>query len=522
MNQLLPLPGTGESLSEIPPLQASFVYFILLFFHCRSYNKSVKLTRKHCRQSSFLYHILMAKVKLRQDTLLGSTPALSSRSTNMVISLVRPKTGPEPSVQRQLLFRMVIAASVISIALGIAVFIVEFNRLGSLINDRAGEIAASFNSQIRHLLDSPGQYSQSKLSQELEMLLIAGKSNQRMGQLVYSRIYDIHGKQIASAIDGQPAQLEDIEKLLQAPADLDPGADQRVTIFKRIKKTPYIKMTFPLTNSAGEPAANLEGVFAVSLQARDEVSGRIMRSVLETIGIVLLTTLILYPVIITLIHQLSKLTENLVEANIETLRVVGSAIAKRDSDTDSHNYRVTIYSVTLGEALNLSQSQIQGLIKGAFLHDVGKIGISDQILLKPEKLTDGEVEAMKLHVSHGLDIVKRSEWLKDAVDVVGFHHEKFSGSGYPHGHSGSQIPVNARIFAIADVFDALTSVRPYKNPMSFDQAMEVLVQGRGEHFDPCYLDAFSSIAQLLYQQFAHCSERTLHGKMEAIITRYFN
>ena len=432
------------------------------------------------------------------------------------------KTGRIYSVQRQLLLRLIIAASVISIVLAGAVFIIEFNRLGSLVNGRASQIVASFNTQIRYLLDTPRKNGQSALPQELKMLLIAGKSNQWMGQLVYSSIYDLHGREIATEIDSQYAHMEDIEDLLQSLQDRPPGDVEKINIFKRIKGTPYIELTFPLTNSAGEHVAVLEGIFAVSPQARDEVIERIMRSVFGAIGIVLLTTLILYPVIITLIRQLSKLTENLLEANIETLRVVGSAIAKRDSDTDSHNYRVTIYSVTLAEVLGLEQNRIQGLIKGAFLHDVGKIGISDQILSKPGKLSDSETEAMKLHVSHGLDIVKRSDWLKDATDVVGYHHEKFSGSGYPHGFTGSEIPINARIFAIADVFDALTSARPYKKPMSFEKAMEILHQGRESHFDPSYLDSFNTIAQPVYDEFADCSEKTLHKKMESIIAKYFS
>jgi HD-GYP domain-containing protein (c-di-GMP phosphodiesterase class II) len=216
------------------------------------------------------------------------------------------------------------------------------------------------------------------------------------------------------------------------------------------------------------------------------------------------------------------LTENLVESNVETLRVIGSAIAKRDSDTDSHNYRVTIYSVELAERIALKPNIIQGLIKGAFLHDVGKIGISDQILLKPDKLSRSEYETMKLHVQHGLDIVRQSEWLKDAVDVVGFHHEKFSGEGYPNGLNGREIPVNARIFAIADVFDALTSQRPYKERLSLATSMEILNQGRGSHFDPALLDSFSEIAPALYEQYAEGSDDVLIKKLETIILKYFS
>ncbi len=476
------------------------------------YAQSTKFLISHPGDES---KILDGKL-VQAESLKSSWPSGKTETPSLVI-----KTRRRSFIRRQLLLRLVVASSILSVTLATAVFILEFNRLGSLVNGRAGEIVANFNSQIQHLLESSGETDQAALSQELKMLLIAGNSNQSMGQLVYSSMYDLHGAEIAVEYDSKYDHKDHLEKLLNSTADGPPDNRERVN-FKRVKGTPYIELTFPLLNSDGYQTAILKGIFAVSLQVRDEVVGRIMRSVFGAIGIVLLTTLILYPVIMALIRQLSKLTENLLEANIETLRVVGSAIAKRDSDTDSHNYRVTIYSVALADDLGLGQREIQGLIKGAFLHDVGKIGISDRILLKPDKLSASEVETMKLHVRHGLDIVKQSEWLKDAADVVGFHHEQFSGSGYPHGFSGSAIPANARIFAIADVFDALTSARPYKEPISFEKAMKILHQGRGNHFDPSYLDSFDTIAQSLYNSFAHCSDKTLRAKLETIISRYFS
>ncbi len=432
------------------------------------------------------------------------------------------KVVQKSSIQRQLLLRLVSAGVILSITLTVAVFVIEFQRLGRIVNDRASEIVFSFNNQIRSILDTAGEIDQSALQQELKMLLIAGKSRQWMGQLVYSSIYDLQGKEICTEIDTQYAHMGAVDDLLQSLTHRLPKDSESDYAFKRINGVPYVQLTFPLSNSTGSNVAVVEGVFAVSDAARDEVLGRIMKSVFGAIGIVLLTTLILYPVIVTLIRQLSTQTENLLESNIETLRVIGCAIAKRDSDTDSHNYRVTIYSVTLAETVGLKPNLIQGLIKGAFLHDVGKIGISDQILLKPGKLSESEFEVMKLHVRHGIDIVKRSEWLKDAMDVVGYHHEKFAGEGYPHEFIGSQIPVNARIFAIADAFDALISSRSYKKPMTFERAMEMLNQGRGSHFDPFHLDTFNTIAKSLYDQFADCSEQKLHKKMESIIQEYFS
>ena len=128
---------------------------------------------------------------------------------------------------------------------------------------------------------------------------------------------------------------------------------------------------------------------------------------------------------------------------------------------------------------------------------------------------------MEQHVIHGIDIVEGSDWLKDAIHVVKFHHEKFNGEGYPYGLKGETIPIIARIFTIADVFDALTSMRPYKEAMSFEDAMAVLEDGRGAQFDPALLDTFTPIAKSLYETIASYSDETLREKQEHITRKYF-
>ena len=426
------------------------------------------------------------------------------------------------SIHKRLLLRFAIAAILISIVLAAAAFFIELRRIGNLVNGRASEVVLSFNDQIRNILDLPQLEQNKELKNELKMLLIAGKYKHWMGQLVYSSINDIQGKEIASEIDTKYADISMIKELTKSLEPQKTLKSSEIQTIEYIKGVPYIQLFFPLTNNKGEQVAVIKGIFAVSNKARDEVLERILGSVLGTICIVILTTVILYPIILKLTKRLTSVTDNLIESNIETLRVVGSAIAKRDSGTDSHNYRVTIYSVILAEKVGLKPSLIRGLIKGAFLHDVGKIGVSDQILLKPGKLTDEEFEEMKLHVKHGIDIVQRSEWLRDARDVVGFHHEKYSGTGYPYGAGGSSIPVNARIFAIADVFDALTSIRPYKKSMSFEEAINILKEKRGKHFDPFHLDCFISMARSLYDAYTNCSDQKLHEKLDTIIREYFS
>lgn len=170
---------------------------------------------------------------------------------------------------------------------------------------------------------------------------------------------------------------------------------------------------------------------------------------------------------------------NLQRANIELLEVLGSAIAKRDSDTNTHNY------------------------------------------IKPGKLTAEEYEIMKGHVRHGVDIMQSYNWLRDAVDVVLNHHEKYDGSGYPAGKKGEDIPINARIFAIADVFDALTSNRPYRRPLSYEETMEILEPDRGIHFDPEIFDIFKGVSKEIYAEVAVAEEKVIKNDLNNRISKYF-
>ena len=161
--------------------------------------------------------------------------------------------------------------------------------------------------------------------------------------------------------------------------------------------------------------------------------------------------------------QRRQFDHEMLKANIETLRILGRAIAKRDHETGSHDSRVTLYAVRLAEAAGVDNQTIRHLVVGAFVHDVGKIAVPDHILGKAGPLSPEEWEVMKSHVTMGVDILARCQgcgWMQEAIEVVRFHHERFDGSGYPSGIAGRQIPLNARIFAIVDVFDALTSPRP--------------------------------------------------------------
>jgi len=285
----------------------------------------------------------------------------------------------------------------------------------------------------------------------------------------------------------------------------------------------YMDVEIPLTqNGSKQTNGFLKGIYRIS---STEINVMIYDAVLvlaHYIATIIFTTLVLYPIIIHLNKDLLKSANDLSHANITLLKVLGGAIAKRDSDTNAHNYRVTIYAICLAQALKLNKSQIRALIKGAFLHDVGKIGISDTILLKPGKLNDKEFKEMQRHVIYGVDIINNSEWLNDAVDVVKFHHEKFDGSGYFSSLVGKKIPLNARIFAIVDVFDALTSIRPYKKAFSYVESINLLRKGSGSHFDPELIQLFEQIAEEHYLQLKIIkTEDGLSKKLDLLMKDYF-
>jgi HD-GYP domain-containing protein (c-di-GMP phosphodiesterase class II) len=224
----------------------------------------------------------------------------------------------------------------------------------------------------------------------------------------------------------------------------------------------------------------------------------ILYNVLLAIVIVIILFAMLFPIIIFLNRKLLQRTQSLSDANLQIMSVLGAAISKRDNETNSHNYRVTLYALAMGEALKLEDKQMAALFKGSFLHDVGKIGISDNILLKPDSLSDDEYTQMKNHVLYGQEIISRSPWLDDASDIVTYHHEHYDGTGYMKGLKGEEIPLNARIFAIVDVFDALSSSRPYKEAYSYDKSIQILKDKSGTHFDPYLLKVFIEISKDIY------------------------
>ena len=194
-----------------------------------------------------------------------------------------------------------------------------------------------------------------------------------------------------------------------------------------------------------------------------------------------------------------------------TIYAMATLAETRDNETGNHIRRTQNYVITLATklaenpkyAVQLPRQEIELLYKSAPLHDIGKIGIPDRILLKPGRLTPEEFEIMKTHAAIGKDSIKAAEqlvgmpdsFLRFAKEIAGCHHEKWDGSGYPEGLAGEAIPLSARLMALADVYDALISKRVYKEAFSHEVARNIIVQGSGTHFDPAVIEAFIALEQ---------------------------
>lgn len=197
-----------------------------------------------------------------------------------------------------------------------------------------------------------------------------------------------------------------------------------------------------------------------------------------------------------LIQERAKLREanaQLLSAYEATIEGWSHALDLRDRETEGHSRRVTQLTVRLAQALGISDDDILHIRRGALLHDMGKIGIPDSILHKPDKLTDEEWAIMRQHPQLAYDMLYPIEYLRPALDIPLTHHEKWDGTGYPRGLKGEEIPIVARLFAVVDVWDALTSDRPYRPAWSPEEARAYIREQSGKHFDPQVVDLFFKV-----------------------------
>ncbi|MEJ5229593.1 MAG: HD domain-containing phosphohydrolase [Pseudothermotoga sp.] len=198
----------------------------------------------------------------------------------------------------------------------------------------------------------------------------------------------------------------------------------------------------------------------------------------------------------------SMLFESLQKSNVELARAYDATIEGwasmmdlRDRETEGHSQRVTLLTLKMAKQMKIDDRELIHIRRGALLHDMGKMAIPDQILLKPGKLTDEEWEIMKKHPIYAYQMLSKIDYLRPALDIPYCHHERFDGTGYPRGLKGEEIPLSARIFAVADVYDALTSDRPYRKAWSKEEAVEYIKSQSGKHFDPKVVEVFLKLLE---------------------------
>ncbi|HEV2492509.1 MAG TPA: HD domain-containing phosphohydrolase [Terriglobia bacterium] len=194
-------------------------------------------------------------------------------------------------------------------------------------------------------------------------------------------------------------------------------------------------------------------------------------------------------------QELHSAIERVEQTHDEMIEMLGAALDARDDETAGHALRVTRYALEIAKVMGCPKPLLDEIVQGSFLHDIGKIGIPDAILLKPAELTPQERGVMHAHVEIGYDLVRRSKFMAPAAEIVLNHHERFDGMGYPRGLKGEAIPLGGRIFAVADTLDAMTSDRPYRKALPFEVARAEIIFESGRQFDPKVVQAFLSIPE---------------------------
>jgi len=255
------------------------------------------------------------------------------------------------------------------------------------------------------------------------------------------------------------------------------------------------------------PAARVALIYAVFAFGWILLSDRVARwavSDVDALGaidswkgtvFVLVTGAALYFLIRRYLGEVQESTQRMREAYDVTLEGWAAALDIRDHSTAEHTRRVTSLTVALAERFGIAGDDLENVRRGATLHDIGKMGVPDTILGKPGALDADEWVQMRRHPELAVSMLSGIEFLQPAVDIPWCHHEKWDGSGYPRGLAGYDIPLVARLFAVVDVYDAVTSERPYRGPMTVEEAVALIEGGSGSHFDPAVVTEFVTLVR---------------------------
>jgi putative nucleotidyltransferase with HDIG domain len=215
-------------------------------------------------------------------------------------------------------------------------------------------------------------------------------------------------------------------------------------------------------------------------------------------------------------EMLRKALSDLERSYDITLEALGDALDLKDAETEGHSKRVTAFTIAIARAMELPQERVRVIARGAFLHDIGKMAIPDAILRKPGRLSPDEQLIMQEHAFLGYQMLRKIPFLQEAAEIVYSHQERYDGSGYPRGLKGDQIPLGARIFAVADTFDAMTSDRPYRAAQSISSGRREIERNAAKQFDPEVVKVFLSVSERIWVELrSEIENQSTHRRYEA-------
>jgi hypothetical protein len=309
-----------------------------------------------------------------------------------------------------------------------------------------------------------------KLVDITEELLLVKRGDHFKQEMIYgSRIMTPTSFAQQAITQGSPAVINDIDQ------------DERYSYPTYVRREGFKALiAVPLLSGTREI-----GVVTIYLKESSEISSSLM-AIISIVASVTAAAV-----------ENSQLVRRIEKNYFSTVEALAAAIEAKDPYTRGHSKRVTQFAIVLAERFGVSEVEIRTLQYGATLHDVGKIGISGKILNKPARLTDKEFAMIKKHPVIGERIIERVDFLQGARSIVRGHHERFDGTGYPDGLRDEEIPFMARIVAIVDFFDALTSDRPYRKAYSFEQTILIIRQGIGREFDPLVAKEFLEMSSAM-------------------------
>jgi len=409
------------------------------------------------------------------------------------------------------LIKRVFFAWLLALIIGLAAVItLEYKNVGHFLLESGVKESRPFALLLNSYLENPGD------EQKVELKKMAGTALEQ-GSFILVNLLD-SSKQPLFSVSRAPAETAGaafVDKgMTVIPREQADGG--WIIAHKRV----YSKVAIPIFESDDNLSGYVSGIYLVSLKESQHIISRFILSMVICLVGVTVCALLCYFGFLFMNNHLIRSIGELNKTNIFLLKKIGAALAKSDCSEVSHSARALIYAMKLAEKTKLPLDQRRTLIHGAFLHDIGMLPISHASLLKEDELDEAASKEIARHPKEGAALIKKFRWLRNAEQVVRYHHEKYDGNGYPDGVKHEKIPMVARIFSIADAFDALTSQRPYRPPVSLEESLAILEQETGLQFDPVLLSAFLEIAPGLHESVTSYSPKELENEVDNLLKKY--